>query len=100
MALAVGGIFAIYAVLGLSFNEYSAPLILPLVMLALVFFDADSDSREVDETRFQAFWGRSCAAASDSAVHIGALLALIGFSICLGAFLNVLILFMRCSRRV
>lgn len=100
VALAVGVIFAIYAVLGLSFNEYSAPLILPLVMLALVFLGADSDSREVDETRFQAFWGRRSAAASDSAVHIDALLAPIGFSICLGAFLNVLILFMRCSRRV
>jgi len=87
VALAMGVIFAIYAVLGLSFNEYSAPLILPLVMLALVFLDASS-SREGNETRIQAFWARSCAAASDSAVHIGALLALIGFSICLGGILE------------
>ena len=88
MALAVAVIFGIYVVLGLSFNEYSAPLILPLVMLALVFLDADSNSREDSDTRFKAFWERSCAAASDSAVHIGALLALIGFSICLGGILE------------
>jgi len=86
--LAVAVIFAIYVVLGLSFNEYSAPLILPIVMLALVFLDADSSSREASETRTQAFLSRSCAAASDSAVHIGALLALIGFSICLGGILE------------
>ncbi|GGE56711.1 membrane protein [Streptosporangium jomthongense] len=88
VAVAAGVIVAIYGVLGLSFNEYSAPLILPLVMLALVYLDADSSSRDDTETRLQAFWGRSCAAASDSAVHIGALLALIGFSICLGGILE------------
>lgn len=88
VALAAAVIFGIYIVLGLSFNEYSAPMILPLVMLALVFLDASRDSRGDDETRLKAFWGRSCAAASDSAVHIGALLALIGFSICLGGILE------------
>lgn len=81
-------ILAIWIILGLKFNEYSAPLILPLVMLALVLLDASGDSREEGETRAQAFWSRSSAAASDSAVHIGALLALIGFSICLGGILE------------
>eukprot|EP00163_Fabomonas_tropica_P020791 TRINITY_DN3669_c0_g6_i1.p1 TRINITY_DN3669_c0_g6~~TRINITY_DN3669_c0_g6_i1.p1 ORF type:complete len:489 (-),score=43.82 TRINITY_DN3669_c0_g6_i1:844-2238(-) len=83
-----GVILAIWIILGLKFNEYSAPLILPLVMLALVFLDASKDSRNDGESRAQAFWGRSAAAASDSAVHIGALLALIGFSICLGGILE------------
>ena len=83
-----GVILAIWGVLGLRFNEYSAPLILPLVMLALVFLDANQDSRGDDETRLKAFWNRSSAAASDSAVHIGALLALIGFSISLGGILE------------
>lgn len=78
---------AIWLLLDLRFNEYSAPLILPLVMLALVYLDAGKN-REVDQTRSQAFWGRSIAAASDSAVHIGALLALIGFSICMGGILE------------
>lgn len=86
--VAGGVILAIWGVLGLRFNEYSAPLILPLVMLALVFLDANQDSRGDDETRLKAFWNRSSAAASDSAVHIGALLALIGFSISLGGILE------------
>ncbi|WP_341582424.1 TRAP transporter large permease subunit [Marinobacter metalliresistant] len=86
--VAAGVILAIWGVLGLRFNEYSAPLILPLVMLALVFLDANRDSRGDDETRLKAFWNRSSAAASDSAVHIGALLALIGFSISLGGILE------------
>lgn len=81
-------ILAIWALLGLQFNEYSAPLILPLVMLALVFLDATARNRTDGESRAQAFWNRSSAAASDSAVHIGALLALIGFSICLGGILE------------
>ena len=81
-------IMAVWVILGLQFNEYSAPLILPLVMLALVLLDAGKDSREEGESRFLAFWNRSTAAASDSAVHIGALLALIGFSICLGGILE------------
>ncbi|WP_404363970.1 TRAP transporter large permease subunit [Marinobacter sp.] len=87
--LTAGGvILTIWLLLDLKFNEYSAPLILPLVMLALVFLDAGRDSREAGETRSQAFWTRSTSAASDSAVHIGALLALIGFSICLGGILE------------
>ncbi|MDO3720450.1 TRAP transporter large permease subunit [Marinobacter sp. chi1] len=88
--VAVGAlvIFAIWGILGLNFNEYSAPMILPLVMLALVFLDAGRDTRSEGESRFQAFWSRSTAAASDSAVHIGALLCLIGFSICLGGILE------------
>ena len=81
-------VLAVWVILGLQFNEYSAPLILPLVMLALVLLDAGKDSREEGESRFSAFWNRSTAAASDSAVHIGALLALIGFSICLGGILE------------
>lgn len=78
----------IWLLLGLKFNEYSAPLILPLVMLALVFLDTKEESRRNQRSRFGLFWQRSTLAASDSAVHIGALLALIGFSICLGGILE------------
>ncbi|MBH86284.1 MAG: C4-dicarboxylate ABC transporter [Alteromonadaceae bacterium] len=78
----------IRVVLGLSFNEYSAPMILPIVMLALVFLDASTDNRPSEVTRSRAFWSRSTAAASDSAVHIGALLALMGCSVCLGGILE------------
>jgi TRAP-type C4-dicarboxylate transport system permease large subunit len=81
-------IFAIWVVLGLKFNEYSAPMILPLVMLALVVLDSGRESKELSVSRMQTFFERSSNAASDSAVHIGALLALIGFSICLGGILE------------
>jgi C4-dicarboxylate transporter DctM subunit len=81
-------IFAIWIILGLRFNEYSAPMILPLVMMALVALDAGKDNREDGETRTSAFWTRNVAAASDSAVHIGALLGLIGFTLCLGGILE------------
>ncbi|WP_138437160.1 TRAP transporter large permease subunit [Marinobacter shengliensis] len=81
-------IFAIWVVLGLKFNEYSAPMILPLVMLALVVLDSGRESKELSVSRMQTFFERSTNAASDSAVHIGALLALIGFSICLGGILE------------
>ncbi|MEQ5834646.1 TRAP transporter large permease subunit [Marinobacter sp. NFXS9] len=78
----------IWFLLGLTFNEYSAPLILPLVMLALVWLDSGKDNRDDQESRCAAFFSRSTAAASDSAVHIGALLALMGFSVCLGGILE------------
>lgn len=78
----------IWFVLGLSFNEYSAPLILPLVMLALVYMDAGKGNREAGQKRRHAFWERSISAAGESAVHIGALLTLIGFSVCLGGILE------------
>ncbi len=87
-AVALAVILGIWIILGLGFNEYSAPMILPLVMLALVALDAGKDSRDEGQSRSKAFWVRSTAAASDSAVHIGALLALIGFSICLGGILE------------
>jgi TRAP-type C4-dicarboxylate transport system permease large subunit len=86
--VAAAVILGIRLVLGLEFNEYSAPMILPLVMLALVVLDAGNEHRQAGESRGQAFWRRSASAAGDSAVHIGALLALIGFSICLGGILE------------
>lgn len=77
-------ILAFQILLDLKFNEYSAPLILPLVMFAIVYLDA----KDVKQGRMRAFWARSAAAASDSAVHTGALLSLIGLSICLGGVLD------------
>ncbi|WP_336366229.1 TRAP transporter large permease subunit [Marinobacter sp. C2H3] len=87
-AVAALVILAIWIILGLKFNEYSAPLILPLVMLALVALDAGKADDTEPGSRSRVFWNRSAAAASDSAVHIGALLGLIGFSICLGGILE------------
>jgi C4-dicarboxylate transporter, DctM subunit len=86
--VAAAVIVAVWMILGLEFNEYSAPMILPLVMLALLYLDAGKFRGRGEPGRGRAFWARSTAAASDSAVHIGALLALIGFSICLGGILE------------
>ncbi|MBR9871556.1 MAG: TRAP transporter large permease subunit [Gammaproteobacteria bacterium] len=89
VAVAAAVILAIWVILGLKFNEYSAPLILPLVMLAIVMLDSSKTQDDAPAaSRVQEFFVRSSSAASDSAVHIGALLALIGFSICLGGILE------------
>ncbi|MAL99112.1 MAG: C4-dicarboxylate ABC transporter [Alteromonadaceae bacterium] len=80
-------IIGIRLVLDMGFNEYTAPMILPLVMLALLFLDSGK-TRQEGESRSRTFWARSTAAASDSAVHIGALLALIGFTVALGGILE------------
>lgn len=45
VAVAALVIVSIWVVLGLKFNEYSAPLILPLVMLALVLLDSGAVMR-------------------------------------------------------
>ena len=81
----VVGLVAFRVLLDLAFNDNSAPLILPIIMLALVFHDARFGA---EGSRLKAFWSRATAAASDSAVHIGALLALIGFSISMGGVLD------------
>jgi len=86
--VAAGVIGFLYMMLDLGFNEFTAPLILPLVMLAMAFMDAGKDNREPHESRGRAFWSRSTMAAGESAVHIGALLSLIGFSVCLGGILE------------
>ena len=79
-------IFLFWFLLDLSFTENTAPLILPVIMLALVFLD--TKERDNGYGRWRTFWNRSTAAASDSAVHTGALLALIGFSISMGGVLE------------
>ena len=81
-------IIAVRVILGLKFNEFTAPLILPVLMLALVALDSGKANRDPGETRMSAFWNKSTIAASDSAVHIGALIGLIGFSICFGGIME------------
>jgi len=70
-------------VLGVRFNEYTAPTILPIIMMALVLMDSrPGRGRVVD-------WGRRIAiGASESAVHAGALLSLIGLSMTVGGVLE------------
>ncbi|MFE8072206.1 TRAP transporter large permease subunit [Marinobacteraceae bacterium S3BR75-40.1] len=83
VAVSVLVIAGFAVLLDLSFNEHSAPMILPIIMLAFVFLDADKGPGR--SGRFAAAMTR---ASSESAIHIGALLALIGLSICLGGVLE------------
>lgn len=70
-------------VLGVSFDEYNAPMVLPVVMMMLVLMDSQKGSRRVLD------WGRRISTgASESAVHAGALLTLIGLSMSVGGILE------------
>ena len=80
----IGTILAFWLILDLKFTDNTAPLILPIIMLGMIILDARVDG----DTRWKGFWKRATAAASDSAVHTGALLLLIGFSITMGGVLD------------
>ncbi|TVP57069.1 MAG: TRAP transporter large permease subunit [Halomonadaceae bacterium] len=70
-------------VLGVRFDEYTAPMILPVVMLMLVLMDSKKGMGRVVD------WGRRISiGASESAVHAGALLILIGLSMSVGGILE------------
>lgn len=84
VAIFLGTIVAFWVILDLKFTDNSAPLILPVIMLAMVLMDAGREKGG----RWQAFWRNATTAASDSAVHTGALLLLIGFSITMGGVLD------------
>lgn len=69
--------------LGMTFNEFTAPMMLPIIMIALVALDYDGGgSRLMGTTR------RIALGAGESAVHVGALLTLIGLSMTVGGVLE------------
>ncbi len=69
--------------LGMTFNEFTAPMMLPIIMIALVALDYDGGgSRTIGTTR------RIALGAGESAVHVGALLTLIGLSMTVGGVLE------------
>ena len=76
-------VFLFWLVLGMEFNEFSAPTMLPIIMMALVALDYDGGGSRVMGT------GRRIAiGAGESAVHVGALLTLIGLSMTVGGVLE------------
>jgi TRAP-type C4-dicarboxylate transport system permease large subunit len=76
-------VFLFWFVLGMKFNEFSAPTMLPIIMMALVALDYDGGGSRVMGT------GRRIAiGAGESAVHVGALLTLIGLSMTVGGVLE------------
>ncbi|XOZ35008.1 TRAP transporter large permease subunit [Halomonadaceae bacterium KBTZ08] len=70
-------------VLGMAFNEFSAPTILPIIMMALVVLDYNGP-----RSRVMGAGRRIAIGAGESAVHVGALLTLIGLSMTVGGVLE------------
>lgn len=76
-------VFLFWLGLDMKFSEFTAPTILPIMMMALVWLDhAGEGSRTVNSAR------RIAIGASESAVHVGALLTLIGLSMTVGGVLE------------
>ena len=72
-------------ILGVQFNEYSAPLILPIVLTVILAYER----LWLNKTkRIHSFVTLTADSAGESSVHIGALLMLIALSICLGGVLE------------
>ena len=93
----ISGYFAVFVSLllfyrfamGQSLDESSAPIILPLIMIGMLCYD-QLRKRTVQTSsstkRSQFKMGRALTAAtSETTTHIGALLLLMGLSLCVGA---------------
>ena len=89
-ALMMAGVLGVYAI-GLEswLNEHTAPTILPVVLLAFLFYER-SRAPEDDEPEDAAtgFGGRIAAATTETTAHIGALLILMALSVCLGGIME------------
>jgi len=76
-------VFAFWLILGMKFNEFSAPTMLPIIMMALVWLDHSGEGSSTLGTA-----RRVAVGAGESAVHVGALLTLIGLSMTVGGVLE------------
>lgn len=78
--------------LGVRLDEHTAPVILPVLLLALLVFDRrpqrvrDVGPLPPEETR--GLRGSLIAATTETTQHIGALLMLMGLSVCLGGVIE------------
>lgn len=72
-------------ILDVQFNEYSAPLILPVVLTAILLYER---LWLTQSERAKSFIRITTESAGESSVHIGALLMLIALSISLGGVLE------------
>jgi C4-dicarboxylate transporter DctM subunit len=71
--------------LDITMNEYSAPLVLPVILSAIVAYEQLWQKKTHRTMRFLTVGTK---AADEASVHIGALLSLIALSICLGGVLE------------
>jgi C4-dicarboxylate transporter DctM subunit len=74
-----------YLILNITVNEYSAPLILPVILSFILAYEQLWHQKSHRTMRFLSV---STKAADEASVHIGALLSLIALSICLGGVLE------------
>src|SRR5690554_396173 len=81
----VGVLISFKLILGLQINEHNAPVILPIVLTGILLYER---LFKIQENRIRAFVGVVSESASDSSIHIGALLLLIMASICLGGVIE------------
>jgi TRAP-type C4-dicarboxylate transport system permease large subunit len=102
IVIAVGVVLIYSRALDQSFNEFSAPVILPLMMLALLGYDrwrakrlhtgaidtADRGEAKAPDHKPAGFWNALRAATADSAVLLGALLMLMVMSIVFGGVME------------
>lgn len=97
------GVVLIYTrLLGQSFNEFSAPVILPIMLIALLGYDRWRARRLYDEAIYAAdrgeqkspdhvpagFWNAMRSSTADTAVLLGALLMLMVLSIVFGGVME------------
>lgn len=91
-ALITAGVAILYAIfLDAYLDEFSAPIILPVIIMALVAYEKifdKSEVEEVDDTKPKTFEGAMRQATTDATVHIGALIILMGLSFASGGVIE------------
>ena len=71
-------------------DEHSAPIVLPAILLVLLLYDRWKTKRDPveDDPSPIGFWHADLRATSETSAHIGALLLLMGLSVCLGGIIE------------
>lgn len=72
-------------VLDLTINEYTAPIVLPIILTCILAYE---QLWKKSERRIAGFFTVTTEASDEASIHIGALLSLIALSICLGGVLE------------
>ena len=92
--LIFGGLLLVYAVLlKAHLDEHSAPVMLPVLLLAVLLYDQRSaqralNIRKISDPPPRGVLGALKESTSETTGHIGALLMLMGLSVCLGGIVE------------
>ena len=99
VAIATVSLIFFHIALNQSFNEFSAPTILPVTLIFLLAYDVWSCKRQPQKQAAASdqaptvptqggFWQRMIAGTAESSIHIGALLMLMALSVVLGGVME------------